>query len=69
MKKISFELRDLCEVQGKIKITNILHQQKNEEFNANMFSVGVLKIDFCQYLEDSWPMDDEVWRRYINIIH
>ena len=24
-----------------------------------MLSEGVLKIDFCLYLEDDWPMDDE----------
>ena len=29
------------------------------DFEPNMLSEGVLKIDVCRYLEDNWPLDDE----------
>jgi hypothetical protein len=29
------------------------------EFNENMLSEGVLKVDVCRYLEENWPLGDE----------
>ena len=29
------------------------------DFDPNMLSEAVLKIDICRYLEDKWPLDDE----------
>ncbi|XP_028410290.1 uncharacterized protein LOC114532903 [Dendronephthya gigantea] len=31
----------------------------HREFNENMLSEGVLKVDVCRYLEENWPLDDE----------
>jgi hypothetical protein len=28
------------------------------DFQGNMPSEGVLKIDVCRYLEENWPLDD-----------
>ena len=29
------------------------------DFEPNMLSEAVLKIDVCRYLDDNWPLDDE----------
>ena len=56
-----------CETQGQKCVT--LHP----DFQDNMLSESVLKIDVCRYLEENWPLDDEdlerVHKLYRHVAH
>ena len=45
-------LLDQTETQGEKCLTT------HPDFQDNMLSEGVLKIDVCCYLEENWPLDD-----------
>ena len=47
------DLLDHSETQGQKCVT--LHP----DFQDNMLSESVLKIDVCRYLEENYPLDDE----------